>query len=130
MSEENPKISVSFRIERKLYENFKDRCKADRQTATQVLETLIFDYLQFPNKDKENILNQLRQEFLGIAKESNKVILENLSVYTERIKFLEKELMMKQGEVEVLRRMLRPLPEEENLNATRKRLTRVKPNKE
>lgn len=106
MSQEIPKISVSFRIERKMYENFKDKCKADKQTATQVLEALIFDYLQFPNKDKENILNQLRQEFLEIAKESNQVILQNLSVYTDRIKSLEKELMMKKGEVEILRQML------------------------
>lgn len=104
--EEN-KHSVSFRLDRKLYMNFKDKCKVNKQTATQVLESLILDYLQFPDKDKQDLMIQLRKDFLAIAKDSNKVLTENLDIYLDKIKTLEKELMMKKGEVEALRRMLK-----------------------
>ncbi|BAQ66466.1 hypothetical protein GM3709_3231 [Geminocystis sp. NIES-3709] len=72
-----------------------------------MLESLIFDYLQFPDKDKQDLIKQLRKDFLAIAKESNKILTENLEVYLDKIKTLEKENMMQKGEIEVLRRMLK-----------------------
>lgn len=127
---DNNKIAVSYRLDRKLYENFKDRCKAENRTCTQVLETLIFDYLQFPDEHKENVVKELREEFLEIARESNKILSQNTKIYLEKIEQLERDLIFREGEVQTLKSLLQDTDIMSNqLNAIPKKVTRIVPDR-